>query len=200
LSKSLHTIQSSEIFSLIQRCLQTCVQVHDTAVVDCKMDVNATIRHGEPRDAETIAFFNVSMAKETENIDLDPPTVKRGVQAVFEVPARGRYFVAEIDNHVVGCLMITYEWSDWRCKDYWYIQSVFVLPEFRFEILLIFTFHRRKKVFRTLYEHVRTLARKEESKCAALRLYVDTNNDRARKTYESLGMTTHYSLYEESFV
>jgi hypothetical protein len=90
-----------------------------------------TIRKATRDDAHTIATFNINMAKETENIELDPTIVEKGVHAVFDVPQRGQYFVACIDNQVVGSLMITYEWSDWRCKDYWYIQSVFVQPQFR---------------------------------------------------------------------
>ncbi len=90
-----------------------------------------TVRKANIEDAHTIEKFNINMAKETENVELDPATVQKGVQSVFKVPQRGQYFVAEIDNQVIGSLMVTYEWSDWRCKDYWYIQSVFVLPEFR---------------------------------------------------------------------
>jgi hypothetical protein len=92
----------------------------------------AKVRTAERRDAELIVSFNISMAKETENIDLDLVTVRNGVNTVFNTPQKGTYFVAEIDNKVVGSLMVTYEWSDWRCKDYWYIQSVFVDPNYRF--------------------------------------------------------------------
>ncbi|KAL0478109.1 diamine acetyltransferase [Acrasis kona] len=152
------------------------------------MSEGAAIRLAREDDAEIIAEFNVNMAKESENIDLDPKILLRGVKAVFEVPQRGRYFVAVLDDKIVGSLMITTEWSDWRCKNYWYIQSVYVKPE-----------HRRKKIFTTMYNHVRSLAKEDKSECAALRLYVDVDNKKAQSTYESLGMKCHYSLMEEHF-
>ena len=87
------------------------------------------------------------MAMETENLALDPSTISPGVRAVFADPSRGQYFVAESDGNVVGCLMITHEWSDWRNGDIWWIQSVYVHEDFR-----------RKGVFSALYQHVQKVA------------------------------------------
>lgn len=133
------------------------------------------IRDGSQRDAETIIKFNALMAKETEDIDLDSGTLTKGVQAVFDSPTRGRYYVAEIHGEVVGQLMTTYEWSDWRCGTIIWIQSVYVAIE-----------HRGKGVFKALYNHVSNLC------CASdycgLRLYVHESNQRARKVYEKLGL------------
>jgi GNAT superfamily N-acetyltransferase len=144
----------------------------------------ATIRTAVPGDAEPIIGFQVRMAWETEKYVLDRPTVTKGVMAVFEDPSRGRYYVAEDTGKVVASLLITYEWSDWRNCNVWWFQSVFVLPEFR-----------RQGIFREMYTHIRQLA--EEQNVAGLRLYVETRNDRARKTYEALGMSSeHYSFYE----
>jgi len=100
-------------------------------------------------------------------------------------PTKGIYYVAEMEGAVVGQLMITYEWSDWRNGTIWWIQSVFVKPEFR-----------RAGVFRSLFNHVRTLAQRREDVCT-LRLYVYADNARARQSYERLGMSrTHYEIFE----
>lgn len=134
------------------------------------------IRAAEVRDLDFIAHGNAAMALETEHKHLDPPTVARGVRAAFEDPARGRYFVAEIDGAVVGQLMLTYEWSDWRNGMFWWIQSVYVVPE-----------ARRRGVFRALYAYVETLARSTPGICG-LRLYVEAANRRAQQTYLGCGM------------
>ena len=143
-----------------------------------------TIRKAEPTDATVIAEFQVKMAWETESYKLDPETVTKGVDAVFKDPSKGKYYVADSDGKVIASLLITFEWSDWRNTNVWWIQSVYVLPEFR-----------RKGVFRSMYSVI-----KEESTKAGipgLRLYVELNNIRAQKTYRSLGMNSdHYALFE----
>lgn len=144
----------------------------------------AIIRTAIPGDAESIIDFQVRMAWETEKYALDRPTVTKGVQAVFEDPSRGRYYVAEDSGKVIASLLITYEWSDWRNCNVWWFQSVFVIPEYR-----------RKGIFREMYSHIRSLAGGQN--IAGLRLYVETRNEKARKTYEALGMSSeHYSFYE----
>jgi GNAT superfamily N-acetyltransferase len=127
-------------------------------------------------DLDFIVHGNTAMALETEHKILDPATVRSGVQAAFDDPARGRYFVAEIDGKVVGQLMITYEWSDWRNGVFWWIQSVYVEPA-----------ARRQGVFRALYGHVEGLARRMPRVCG-LRLYVEKDNIRAQRTYLGCGM------------
>ena len=145
------------------------------------------IRDAQLVDAPTIADFNIAMALESENLRLDPPTVLAGVRAVFADPARGRYFLATIDAKIVGQLLITHEWSDWRNGDIWWIESVYVHPD-----------HRRCGVFRTLYSQVRSIAQEEGAR--GLRLYVERENHRAQNTYKSLGMDlTHYLVMEEMF-
>lgn len=133
-------------------------------------------RGAEARDLDFIARGNAAMALETEHRQLDPATVRRGVQAAFDDAARGRYFVAELDGGVVGQLMITFEWSDWRNGVFWWIQSVYVLPD-----------ARRRGVFRALYSHVERLARATPGVCG-LRLYVESDNTRAQRTYLGCGM------------
>ncbi len=135
-------------------------------------------------DARSITGFQLKMAWETENMKLDHSTVTNGVGAVFADSTKGEYYVAESEGSVIASLLITYEWSDWRNSNIWWIQSVYVVPEFR-----------RQGVFRQLYHHIKNIA--EEQGIAGLRLYVETGNSRAQKTYESLGMSSeHYAFYE----
>ena len=144
------------------------------------------IRIGRPADAEAIADANVRMALETEDLHLDPQTVLAGVRVALDDHSRATYLVADAGGAIAGQLMITHEWSDWRNGDIWWIQSVYVFPEFR-----------RQGVFRALYDRVRDLARKE---AVGLRLYVENSNSAAQGTYASLGMhMTGYSVMEEMF-
>lgn len=143
------------------------------------------IRHAERSDSAAIAEWNAAMAWETEQKRLDPAVLNRGVMAVFDEPRRGFYLVAERDGRAVGCLMVTYEWSDWRNGDFWWIQSVYVVPE-----------ARRGGVFRELYADV--ARRAKEVGAVGIRLYVETENHRAQSTYRELGMERcHYFMYEQ---
>lgn len=144
-------------------------------------------RPAVPDDAPTIARYNQVMAKETEGKTLDLGTLDRGVQRVFTEPSHGRYLVAESEQgEVVGCLLITYEWSDWRNAQVWWVQSVYVHPE-----------HRRQGIFKKLYQAVRDLGEQTGGVCG-YRLYVERDNKRAQQTYEDLGMIkTPYLMYED---
>jgi GNAT superfamily N-acetyltransferase len=142
------------------------------------------IRKAKPEDASAIIDFQQKMAWETEKLTLMHEKLSEGVTAVFNNPARGQYWVAEENGMVISSLLITYEWSDWRNSEVWWIQSVYVIPEMR-----------RQGVFRSMYEHIKHEAEKQG--IAGLRLYVETNNSGAHKTYESLGMQSlHYRMYE----
>ncbi|MEZ2418974.1 N-acetyltransferase family protein [Luteibacter sp. RCC_6_2] len=142
------------------------------------------IRRAAPDDADAIARWNIAMAWETEEKRLDPEIIGRGVRAVFDEPRRGFYLIAELDGVAVGCLLVTYEWSDWRCGDFWWVQSVYVAPE-----------ARRAGVFRGMYAHVKAMA--EGAGAVGLRLYVELENARAQATYAGLGMERcHYFMYE----
>jgi GNAT superfamily N-acetyltransferase len=143
-----------------------------------------TIRKAVKADSEKIISFQLAMARETEDLQLDIHKITPGVNTVFGNPSKGQYFVAESDGNVIASLMITYEWSDWRNADVWWFQSVYVIPEFR-----------RKGVFRMMYDFVKSEGLKNG--IAGLRLYVESNNLPARKTYESMGMSSeHYTMYE----
>ena len=146
------------------------------------------IRKGRPGDAKIIADFNTRLAWETEGMKLDAPTILRGVQAALRDKAKGTYFVVEVEGKVVGQLLITFEWSDWRNGNFWWIQSVYVAAE-----------HRQNGIFRALFGYVEKLARTRKDSCG-LRLYVEHNNHRAQQTYRRLGMRqTHYQVFETEF-
>ena len=138
--------------------------------------MSVTIRSARPSDAPVIVEFNVRLARETEEKQLDPAILASGVAAVLADASRGRYFVAERDDEVVGQLMITYEWSDWRNGWIWWLQSVYVHPEFR-----------RQGVFRALFEKLRSEAEADPG-VVGLRLYVEEHNTRAHATYRSFDL------------
>lgn len=143
------------------------------------------IRKGKPEDRETIAGFQLAMAKETENIRLDRQVLEKGITAIFENPALGQYFVAEVDGKIVASMMTTFEWSDWRNSLVWWLQSVYVLPEYR-----------RTGIFRKMYEHVKqeVMSRPEVT---GIRLYMVTSNRKAAATYEAVGMDgNRYRMFE----
>lgn len=135
-----------------------------------------TVRDATQEDASQLVRFNVAMARETEGKVLDGEKIDRGVRSVLSDPDKGHYLVAEIDGQVVGALMITREYSDWRDGWFWWIQSVYVEQS-----------HRRHGVFTSLYQHVQHLAAEAGNVCG-LRLYVDGNNHVAQGVYRSLGM------------
>jgi len=142
-------------------------------------------RPATPSDVPVIVEFQVIMARETEELELDAAICTRGVHALFSNPSLGRYFLAESDGVVVASLMITYEWSDWRNGMVWWIQSVYVRPEFR-----------QQRVYAGLYEHVKRLVEADEG-LRGIRLYVDRRNVRAQEVYARSGMNgEHYLVYE----
>ena len=167
------------------------------------------IRAATLDDAPIISQYNIQMAKETENVELDPDTILKGCQAILRQEnvsgeakhgaisgrnPRGFYLVAasthqSVDGDVelvLGQLMVTYEWSDWRNVYIWWIQSVYVVPE-----------HRGQGIFTALYHHVRRMCQDEGA--GGLRLYADNDNVNAQKTYMRLGMTSHYKVFEDMF-
>ncbi|HSM29855.1 MAG TPA: GNAT family N-acetyltransferase [Woeseiaceae bacterium] len=150
--------------------------------------LDLSIREAHPPDAAIIAEFNASLAFESEGMRLDPGLVGRGVEALLGDRSRGRYWVAETDDRVVGQIMVTYEWSDWRNGMIWWIQSVYVHGDYR-----------RSGVFSALYRHVESLARQDPQVCG-IRLYLEHGNARAQRTYESLGMSmTDYRVMQSMF-
>jgi ribosomal protein S18 acetylase RimI-like enzyme len=150
------------------------------------MNDELTIRPAIAGDADALAAFNIAMARETEGKRLRPDVVGAGVRRMLAEPGLGFYLVAEAGGKVVGSLMVTTEWSDWRNGRFWWIQSVYVVTEWR-----------RRGVFRALYAHVKALAAAAPDVCG-FRLYVEHENADAQATYRQLGMEmTDYRLMEE---
>ncbi len=146
------------------------------------------IRPATIDDAETIARFNCRIAEETEGKQLDWETILAGVAAAVSEPNRGRYLVACDADRLIGQLMHTWEWSDWRNGNVWWLQSVYVDPDYR-----------NRGVFRLLYEHLRGLAATDPG-VVGLRLYVERENERALDVYRRLGMDdAGYLVMEEMF-
>ncbi len=144
------------------------------------------IRQALSQDAAELAEFNMNMAKETEGMELIPEVIAAGVKAMIDNPQMGFYLVVELDNGIQASLMVTTEWSDWRNGMFWWIQSVYVRPEYR-----------RQGLYRELYMRVKELAEQEPAVCG-FRLYVEHWNTVAQKAYASLGMTeTAYKMFEE---
>lgn len=144
------------------------------------------IRFASVGDTKALVEFNQAMARETEGKELERGVLSAGVEAIFHDSAKGFYVVAESENRIVGGLMVTFEWSDWRDAWFWWIQSVYILPDFR-----------GRKIYRMLYEFVKDKAVQAGDVCG-FRLYVEKENERAQKVYEKLGMDeSHYLMYEE---
>ncbi len=145
------------------------------------------IRDATPDDHVFLVGCAAAMALETEHKQLDAARLARGVQTLLAQPARGFYLIAERAGTRVGTLMVSYEWSDWRGGDFWWIQSVYVLPE-----------ARRGGVYRAL--HMATRTRAQSAGAVGLRLYVEQDNTRAQRSYAALGMRrTAYALFEQEF-
>ena len=154
-------------------------------MTDAPMPAAPRIRDANANDVGLMARWAEAMAYETESKRLDTATVTRGLAIGVADPARSRYWIADVDGVPAGTLMVTFEWSDWRCGWWWWIQSVYVEPE-----------QRRRGVYRALYAHVLALAR-AEADVRGLRLYVERDNVRAIRTYEFLGMhDSGYRLLE----
>ena len=144
------------------------------------------IRTATREDAPALVSFNQAMALETEGKQLAQGKISNGVAAVFEDDKKGFYIVAESGDQIIGGLMVTYEWSDWRNAWFWWIQSVYILPE-----------HRGKKLYSKMYEFVKGKAAEQGNVCG-FRLYVETENVNAQAVYDAVGMSrSHYLMYEE---
>ena len=145
-----------------------------------------TLRRATPADEAILVEFNLALAWETEHKRLNRDVLTVGVRAVFADHARGFYTLAVNDRgEVVGQMMVTYEWSDWRNGWFWWVQSVYVRED-----------ARRGGVFRALYRAIEAQAASDPG-VIGLRLYFETDNTRAQSTYRALGMTdTTYGMME----
>jgi ribosomal protein S18 acetylase RimI-like enzyme len=144
-----------------------------------------SIRKAGRNDISAIVDFQLRLADETEGIKLDSTLVTKGLEALFDDPAKGSYSLATINEEVVGCHLITFEWSEWRNGNVWWIQSVYVKQS-----------HRKHGVFKAMYDHLINQI-KNDPAVLGLRLYVDKSNARAQQVYQSMGMNgEHYTVFE----
>ena len=144
-----------------------------------------TFRRATDGDVATIVEFNLQLALETEGKVLNPETMQQGVSRGIQQFPEAQYFIAECERQLVGQLMFTREWSDWRNKWVLWIQSVYVLPEYR-----------KQGVFKQMYQKVKEWAEQDKN-ISGIRLYVDKTNQRAIEVYKQVGMNgEHYQLFE----
>jgi ribosomal protein S18 acetylase RimI-like enzyme len=144
------------------------------------------IRLGKESDIDALVEFNLAMALETEGKTLTAATLRPGVQAVFDDTNKGFYVVADEGDSIIGGLLVTFEWSDWRNKWFWWIQSVYIRPD-----------HRGRSLYRHMYEFVKDLA-DASGVVAGFRLYVEHDNEHAQRVYDKVGMQrSHYIMFEE---
>ena len=144
------------------------------------------IRVATSADADSLVEFNMAMALETESKELDANVLRSGVEAVFSDEKKGFYVVVEEGSKIIGGLMVTFEWSDWRDAWFWWIQSVYILPE-----------ARGRQIYSRLYEFIKEHAAQQGNVCG-FRLYVESKNHHAQRVYEKVGMQgSHYLMYEE---
>lgn len=144
-----------------------------------------TIRPAKFQEIGTLAGFQIRLAFETEAVSLNEDVVTTGIEALFNDPGKGVYFVAEQEGVIAGCFLITYEWSDWRNGTIWWLQSVYVSKPYR-----------RQGIFRKMYDYLIEAIR-HDAAIIGLRLYVEKSNSRAQGVYSSLGMNgDHYTVFE----
>ena len=149
-------------------------------------NLDYTIARGKVDDIESIVQFQAKMAMESEGTTLDQVKVTKGVTAAMNDESKGIYWIAKVNGEAIGSLMVTREWSDWNNEWYWWIQSVYVLPEYR-----------KHGVYKAMYSTLKEVAR--ENKVSQIRLYVDKTNHPAQQVYQRLGMhESHYLMYEEN--
>ena len=138
------------------------------------------IRIARPDEVEALSRLILAMALESEGRELNCETLRIGIQAVFENSGLGRYWVIERNQQLIGCTLITVEWSDWNNAPYWWIQSLYIQPEFRGQGLF-------EQLLAELEDAAHATGVKE------LRLYVEQNNQRAIRVYARNGFDgEHY--------
>lgn len=148
-------------------------------------DYNFTIHKARQKDIPYIVDFQQKMAFETEGLKLDNQKLIKGVSKVFDNPAKGFYLIVEVEGKPIASVLLTPEWSDWRNSTFLWIQSLYVMPNFR-----------KLGVFRQIYSYVKSMV-DSSAEYAGIKLYVDEHNIIAQKAYSQVGMQhSHYHLFE----
>lgn len=143
------------------------------------------VRPAKIEDYQKIVEFQIRMAQESEGVDLEQDIVSAGVLSVFDDPQKGKYYVAEDNQKVIASMLTTFEWSDWRNQTVYWLQSVYILPEYR-----------GKHIFSKMYAHIKKIVL-DNDQVAGIRLYVDERNDHAKNVYNAVGMNgNHYRTFE----
>lgn len=156
--------------------------------------INVQIRRATVADVETVIAFNAALARETEARTLDGSLLRAGVETVLQDPSKGWYAVAvspsdSVQSKVVGQILITFEWSDWRNGNFWWLQSLYVDQHYR-----------QQGVFRQLYDYVYEQAQANHEKVCGFRLYVERENYQAHQAYAHIGFKeTPYQMHEIDF-
>ena len=133
-----------------------------------------SVRDATGTDVDVLVAFALQEAQEAEPYAANEDAVRHGIAAAFGQPPRSTYWVAEFDGQVIGSVSIVREWSNFRGGDYWWIQSVFILPE-----------HRGRGVLEALIDRVAAAARAMGA--LDLRLYARESNYRALRAYRRYG-------------
>lgn len=142
---------------------------------------------------ESLVSFSAAMALETEGRQLDRTRLREGTRSLLAHPEHGFFLVAQSPEtagvQLIGQLMVTFEWSDWRNGTFWWVQSVYVDPAWR-----------RRGVYRTMHDHVVASAKADPQVCG-IRLYVERDNRMAQTVYQRVGLLPSvYTVYEQDFV
>ena len=149
------------------------------------------IRLAEPRDLESLVTYNMALASETEGRQLDRALLQAGAESILADSAKGFYVVMEhrSTGEIIGQVLITFEWSDWRNAVFWWLQSVYVHKDWR-----------RQGVFKALYDYVLAEG-KRRGNVAGIRLYVERDNAVAQQVYTQAGLAAApYKVFETDFI
>ena len=151
------------------------------------------VRSARIEDIDSIVAFSAAMALETEGRQLDHGRLREGTRSLLTASERGFFMVAESTRdgapQLIGQLMITFEWSDWRNGSFWWMQSVYVLPTWR-----------GQGVFRLMHSAVVERAKADPGVCG-VRLYVESANRVAQDVYRRVGLKpSSYAVFETDFV
>ena len=135
------------------------------------------VRRTEIAALKTLVSFAIFEAKEAEGLTKEPERVREGIRTALINDSVAMYWVLENDkSELIGNISVVKEWSDWNCAYYWWIQSMYILPEFR-----------GRGLIEKLIEDIRAAARQERA--LELRLYVHKKNERAIKAYKKSGFS-----------